>query len=84
MCAREQVYGVDCLNLVGGATSAVEYAGPTISEAAECVSKNGMVRPLDGPSDAPERRVTCVRQVPRGLGAWNDRPGGVAGRCSAG
>lgn len=49
MCLREQVYGVECLNLVGGATSAVEYAGPTICEAAECVGKHGMVRPwIDG------------------------------------
>jgi hypothetical protein len=55
--SRAQVFGVECLNLVGGATSAVEYAGPTIFEAADCVNKHGMVReprwPLHWLDDPP-------------------------------
>jgi hypothetical protein len=62
------VYGVECLNLVGGATSAVEYAGPTISEAAECVGKHGLVRPcIDGwiPPKCGGCHGVCMRQVSR-------------------
>lgn len=43
--AREtaKVRGVDCLNLVGGATSSVTYSGPTISEAAKIVEGENIV-----------------------------------------
>lgn len=39
----KRVHGVDCLNLVGGATSSVTYSGPTIAEAAGAVAKQDMV-----------------------------------------
>jgi len=43
--AREtsKIRGVDCVNLVGGATSTVTYSGPTISEAAKIVGEENMV-----------------------------------------